>query len=157
MWKHVNSYLVTIVPPVAKAARNRKTQNNQNHGAKAVATPVTNWMITAVTNGPRRPYLFMKEKQIEFKIICHNQAIDCAIGSTLTYRLTSQTVCCQPKCRTWISFVINWSIVHVRTPNSTSFEWFRWKRFDRIHIPCNWPSICRWLFDPHNGTPHWVR
>lgn len=85
-----------------------------------------------------------------------HQPIDCAID-TLTYQPASQTVCCQPKCRTWISFAINWSIAHVRTPNSTSFEWFRWKRFDRIHILCNWPSICRWLFDPHNGTLHWVR
>lgn len=58
-----NNYLVTIVPPVAKAVMNLNTQNAQNQGTKAVAIPEINWMKTANTNGPRRPNL-LGEKDV---------------------------------------------------------------------------------------------
>lgn len=53
----IDTYLVTIVPPVARANKKRNTQNNQNHGTKAAPTPATNCSNTAITNGLRRPYL----------------------------------------------------------------------------------------------------
>lgn len=49
--------LVTIVPPVAKAAKNLIMTNSENHGENAAIVPETACKITAPTNGNFRPNL----------------------------------------------------------------------------------------------------
>lgn len=49
--------LVTIVPPVATAVINRKTQKIQKLFAKLEATPKTSWKMTAITSEILRPKL----------------------------------------------------------------------------------------------------
>lgn len=52
-----NTKLVTMVPPVAAADKNLIMRNSQNHGENPAAVPVTTWIITAHTSGPRLPNL----------------------------------------------------------------------------------------------------
>lgn len=68
----VNTKLVIIVPPVAKAVMKRKMRNSQNHGAKPEAQPKTSWMSTAITRGRRRPYLEgMNFNFIKYSLKCY--------------------------------------------------------------------------------------
>lgn len=57
-----NTKLVTIVPPVAKAAKNLIIRNRTNQGDIAAATPVVACNITAHSNGfflPNLKYLIL--------------------------------------------------------------------------------------------------
>ena len=47
--------LITMVPPVANAATNLSTKNNPNHGTNPALVPQITLIVTAATNGFRRP------------------------------------------------------------------------------------------------------
>jgi hypothetical protein len=56
----IKNYLAIIVPPVAKAVQNLKNTKIQNQGEIEAATPQKSCIMTATTNGMRRPNLARK-------------------------------------------------------------------------------------------------
>lgn len=104
MFDFVTLYLVTIVPPVAKAVTNLKTQNAQNHGTNAVAIPEINWMKTATTKGPRLPNLMIERNKNERRKKSRRKLqfneIKTWLNLIQTYRLTFQKTCFQLRCQT---------------------------------------------------------
>lgn len=134
------TYLVTIVPPVATAVINRNVQNSQNHGANAVAIPDTSWIKTAITSGPRRPYLVENQIKSSFKKLswfkdsCYNTYLS-ANGPKimLPTKMPSITINCDALA-SWPRWHTKFHVICMVSVNVSRSKWYDLQSAEHLSV-----------------------